>query len=172
MKRGMKITLGVVAGIVVVGGAGACSSASPSPTSAAAPEATQASATTVAPVNDVRSNFLAWRDGGGLTLLDSISTDMGAITDAGKATDAVAMNTACVSLQVDVESAQAYAPIPDAQTQQSWAAGLAQAARSAGDCITATRTQDAQLLLQASAEIKEAGNRFVDATKRIKVLAG
>lgn len=118
-----------------------------------------------------RDAIVAWRDGGGLDRITAIGTDFGSIGTAGQNQDLQAMQAACSALQSDVESAQGYAQLPDAEAQTAWAAGLAQAARAATDCVAATGTNNADLLGQAASEIRKASDYVGSATARIKVIA-
>ncbi len=166
----MKIGLGVIGGIIALAGCGTGAatnagaapeqgSAAPAPAPAPAPSSPAAAIT-------------AWSDGGGGKRLSVLNADFSAISTAAQAADVAGLNTACHSLQSDTESAQAYAPIPDDQAQQSWASGLAQSARAASDCISGTDRNDASLITQSGQEAAAAGEAFVIAGQRIIVLAG
>lgn len=140
------------------GGNQAGSSATDSP-AAAASQAPPAGAAVV-----------AWMGNGGQQRITAIGGDFNALHAAGQNTPAA--RRACASLQRDVESAQAYPPIPDLVAQPHWTAALADYARAATDCLAGVDTFNADLLARAATEMS-AGNDEVDAvTARVKALAG
>lgn len=120
----------------------------------------------------VSRQIAAWRDGGGLSRMQAIQDDLASIGDAGSRTDAADMNTACRSLQRDVESAQAYGPVPDARVQSSWAGALAHGARAATYCIAGTENLDADLLNRSADELTGMGRDLDDGAARLGSLAG
>ncbi len=133
-------------------------------------------ASTVAGRSDTSASSVSrqiadWRDGGGLSRMQAIQGDLASIGDAGGRTDSADMNTACRALQRDVESAQAYGPVPDARVQSSWAGALAHGARAATYCIAGTERLDADLLNRSADELTEMGRDLDDGATRLGAVA-
>lgn len=119
-----------------------------------------------------KAAFQAWSDNGGKSRMDQFSTDIDALTTAASNTDTVGVRAACVSLQTDVESAQAYQPFPDSQAQASWAAALAAYARGAADCIAGTDRLDASLINQFNDELGTGNGDLQQVAARINQING
>ena len=149
------VTAGAVC--VAIAGCGVTTSASSGATSPATSErqATPAAAASANPVH-------AWLDGGGRQLLTDLSGDSQRIATAAGNQDVTGVGAGCAVMQRDVEKAQAYDHIPLASAQTHWSAALAQYARSATDCITATSTGDGELMTRAGNEMS-VGNTETDA---------
>jgi len=137
----------------------ACSSSSGTPAAATSSPSTKAA-------------IGAWFNGGGETRITGVSTDATTTATAASNFDVAALRTGCTALQGDVESAQAYAPIPDAQMQSAWASALAQYARAATDCVAGVDSMDTTVIGRAASELS-AGAKFMDqATARAQELGG
>jgi hypothetical protein len=127
---------------------------------------------TKAPAANPTTAMRAWIDDGGGTLTNALLGDFQAASTAGTAMDVRGLHAAYLSLQRDVEKAQAFRPIPDAGAQQEWAAALAAYARCATNGLTATRggtvmSVDAQLLNESTADLDEGGTHLVKLTALI-----
>lgn len=124
-----------------------------------------------ASTGSVSTRIADWRDGGGLARMQAVRDDLAWIGDAGARTDSADMNTACRALQRDVESAQAYGPVPEASVQSSWAAALAHGARAAAYCVAGTERLDAGLLNRSADELTAMGRDLDDGAARLGAVA-
>jgi hypothetical protein len=117
-----------------------------------------------------------WYTGGGQTHLNAITDDLGAAHTAAAGGNVPALNTACTSLQGDIEAAQPYPAVPDPQAQADWSTGLAQYARAAPDCVAGISTLAPNLINQGVQEMNAGSvaikprppgsRRFVDIRSR------
>ncbi len=128
-------------------------------------------------VNPATTAMMDWRDQGGMDLLQAISRDMDADAQAASGLNVPGVYAACTAIRKDVEAAQAYKPMPDAEAQQYWAAALAAYARGATNCIAATRGKtirslNADLLRQSTDDFTEASANLPKITARIDALTG
>ena len=82
------------------------------------------------------------------------------------------MGAGCVQLRSDVQSAQAYAPIPDASAERNWAAALAAYERGATDCVNGTGAANADMITQAANEIMAGSADLDKVTLRLNQIAG
>jgi hypothetical protein len=114
----------------------------------------------------------AWVAKGGETQLTTLGTDFGALVKAANAADMPRMGASCDQLRKDVESAQAYAPIPDASAQREWAAALAAYARGATDCVDGAGASNVELITQAANEIMAGSAHLDKVTVRLNDIAG
>lgn len=114
----------------------------------------------------------AWFDAGGDTRLGNLSRDFDTFHNAAAKADHAGARAACVSIQADVEAAQAYRPIPDDQAHQAWSAALAAYARAATDCVASVDTLSPDLLLRANREMLDGNDGLGRVTARIKALSG
>lgn len=121
---------------------------------------------------NIKAAIGTWFNGGGETRITAVSTDASTAATASSNLDTTALRAGCTALQKDVESAQAYAPIPDAQMQSAWSSALAQYARAATDCVAGVDSMDATVISRAASELG-AGAKFMDqATARAQQLGG
>jgi hypothetical protein len=104
--------------------------------------------------------------------MDAMIGDFRASGNASSGGDLAGLNSACESLQADVESAQAYSPIPDAQAQTHWSAALAQEARAASDCIAGISSRDLDLISKSGGEVMAGAAQMVKVTARMNALGG
>jgi hypothetical protein len=142
-------------------------SPAPATTSAAAP------ATSATPsAQNVQAAVAAWYNGGGGTRITAIGADSKSAAGSSNSLDIATLRTACTALQKDVESAQAYAPIPDGRMQSAWSSALAQYARAAGDCIAGIDSMDAAVISRAGSELSAASGFMDQATTRAQELNG
>lgn len=169
-RKGLGCGLAVLGFVIILGIIGANTSsngtqtAATSDTSTTEPAAPTTDTTTTGPgVNPVAVAIVAWVNGGGQDRVDAISSDFSNIATGIAAADSPAVNAACVSLRSHVEKAQAYAPVPS-----DWSAALAQAARSATDCIAGTDTLNASLISRSGHELKATTAAIVAMTTRLK----
>lgn len=148
-----------------------CSSGSSTP-AAKAPTSVAGAATPAASTQNAKAAIAAWFNSGGETRITAISADSKSAAGSSNGLDVAALRSACTTLQHDVESAQAYAPIPDAQMQSAWASALAQYARAAGDCIAGIDSMDATVIGRAGSELTAASGFMDQATARAQELGG
>lgn len=135
----------------------------PTPTPTPTPTATHAPADPklVAAIAD-------WFTKGGDKRVTALQKDFEAIATAAGATDVAAVKAGCTTLKTDVDKAQAYAPLPDAAAQKSWAAALDLYEKAAVDCVAGADKQDATLLLKANDEMIKGSEELTKATQRIE----
>lgn len=113
----------------------------------------------------------AWVAKGGEKQLTTLGTDFGALEKAANAADMTTMGAGCVQLRRDVESAQAYAPIPDASAQRNWAAALAAYERGATECVNGTGAANVDMITQAANEIMAGSANLDKVTARLNEIA-
>lgn len=127
---------------------------------------------TGSPTSPLVAEVAAWVANGGEKQLTTLGTDFGALEKAANTTDLTTMGAGCVELRNDVESAQAYAPIPDASAQRSWADALAAYERGAIDCVNGTGAADVDMITQAANEIMVGTADLDNVTTRLSEIAG
>ncbi len=113
-----------------------------------------------------------WVTGGGEADLTKLGTDFKSLEDAANASDLPQMSASCQQLQGDVQTAQKYAPIPDAAAQKNWASALALYARGAADCVSGADASNSQMLTKASHEITAGSAELDKVTARLAAIAG
>lgn len=106
----------------------------------------------------------AWYTGGGETAINALSADLIAEQKAASTRDLPGTRAACVSLKSDIAGAKSYGPIPAADVQKSWSAGLAEMTKAANDCVRGVDNVDASL-------IRRSGNELIAGTKDITMAA-
>ncbi|NUT36462.1 MAG: hypothetical protein HOV79_25695 [Hamadaea sp.] len=109
-----------------------------------------------------------WFTKGGDKRVAALQKDFETIATAAGATDVTAVKTGCTTLKTDVDKAQAYAPLPDAAAQKSWAAALDLYEKAALDCVAGAEKQDPTLLLKANDEMIQGSEQLTKATQRIE----
>ena len=87
-----------------------------------------------------------WSMGGGQDRTSAASRDLARVATTAAAADITGLRTACASLRIHEEAAQAYASIPDRVAQSHWSDTLDQAGLAATDCIAFTQNLDPKLL--------------------------
>jgi hypothetical protein len=107
-----------------------------------------------------------WVLGGGTDQMSKLTDDFTAVGDK-----TVDLRTGCVAIQQDVESAQAYPPIPDALAQADWAASLAAFARGATDCISGVDTHSSTVIRRATSEFQQGNVKLTATIDRLNALA-
>jgi hypothetical protein len=127
---------------------------------------------TATPTSTLVAEVAAWVAKGGDKELTTLGTDFGALGKAANAADMTTMGAGCDQLRKDVESAQAYAPIPDASAQREWAAALAAYARGAADCVDGAGAANVELITQAANEIMAGSAHLDKVTARLNDIAG
>lgn len=120
---------------------------------------------------DAASALHAWSAGGGLSRLSALSSDLSAITQAAGNQDTTSLRAACSAMQTDVQSAQAYASIPDATAQASWLSALSYLSQASNDCIVGAYQLNAGLIEKANSEIGTANDAIARTSARIDELA-
>lgn len=169
----MRRTFLAVAVLLAVAG---CSSSTSKPAAAPQTSATTSVAAPATPTTPSAQNIKAaiatWYNSGGGTRITAISADSKSASGSSSGLDIATLRTACTALQHDVESAQAYAPIPDAKMQSAWSSALAQYARAAGDCIAGIDSMDATVVSRAGSELTAASGFMDQATTRAQELNG
>jgi hypothetical protein len=144
------------------------------PASAAAP--TTAPPPTTAAADTGAQAISAWLHDGGKDRLQALSNDFNRFPNVVAKSDAAAKFAAarstCITLQQDVEAAQAYKPIPDDQAQTAWSAALASYARAATDCIAGVDTVSVDVLNRAKDEMTAGDGSIAQAAARMRELAG
>lgn len=178
---GVALTAAAVAGTALAASAASAATATPSastpatanPTSATPAQPQPAAAPATAPPNTTLVvEVAAWVAKGGEKQLTTLGTDFGALEKAANAADMPTMGAGCVQLRKDVESAQAYAPIPDASAQRNWAAALAAYERGATDCVNGTGSANVDMITQAANEIMAGSASLDKVTARLNEIAG
>jgi len=110
--------------------------------------------------------------GGGERQLKLLGRDFGALADASSAANLGRMGASCAQLKLDVDGAQAFAPIPDTRAQRYWAAALKAYARGAADCVTGAHSSSTTLIVRAANEIIAGSNSLDKVTARLSQIAG
>jgi hypothetical protein len=178
---GVALTAAAVAGTAFAASAASAATATPSasaPATASPNSATPAqpepaaAPPTAPPTSTVVVEVAAWVAKGGEKQLTTLGTDFGALEKAANAADMTTMGAGCVQLRKDVDSAQAYAPIPDASAQRNWAAALAAYERGATDCVNGTGTANVDMITQAANEIMAGSASLDKVTARLNEIAG
>ena len=161
---GALIALAVVIGVAV--GSGDPKPAAATPTApipaVPAPQATHTPA----------QALYAWYKNGGESHIDALTRDFQSAGEGGLNQDVAGMAVACSALQRDVEAAQAYDPIPDAEAQRHFAAALAQHARAATDCLAGISGMNGGLIAKATRELTAGTTEMGKATARIREIRG
>jgi ABC-type glycerol-3-phosphate transport system substrate-binding protein len=173
-RRSPILLIAVIIGLILLAGCGQATTTQDTPGEVA--PADPRAAVAVAPA-DPRVAVAAWWDGGGQDRLSAMSKDATDIVAAGTAYDVTGISAACASLQTHVEAAQAYASVPDTMIQTDWSTALAQYARSATDCVAATRNRsldnlDGDLLTQSAREAEAGTTALGKCTDRLNALRG
>ncbi|MFC4133968.1 hypothetical protein ACFOZ4_25435 [Hamadaea flava] len=109
-----------------------------------------------------------WFTHGGDKRLTALQNDFEAIAKAATATDLPAVKAGCSTLKSDVDAAQAYAPLPDAQAQKFWAASLDLYEKAALDCVAGAEKADSRLLLKSNDEMTQGSRELSRATARVQ----
>jgi hypothetical protein len=123
----------------------------------------------VTPV-DVRAAIHIWSASGGQDRTSAISKDLADVAATAAVADITGMRTACTSLQTHVQTAQAYASIPDTPAQIHWSNALTQAAQASADCIAFTHNLDPALLTRSGHELKAYDTEISKLSDRINAL--
>ena len=150
--------LALVAPVAFLAG---CGSNHPTP----APSPTPSASPTPAP--SVDAALTAWAKGGGLDKIDAITTDLGAIHDAGS--NATLVRDGCAELEASAAAAQFYKPIPQAAGQQHWAAALTAFKSAAGECLAGIDENKPALLQKTSADIDKGTTELAATTKFLRL---
>lgn len=113
-----------------------------------------------------------WVTDGGDTKLTTLETDFNGLETAASSSDLPTISASCAQLRTDVEAAQSYDPIPDAEAQQDWSDALAEYALGATDCVAGANTANSGLITQASSEIVTGTDDLTLVTTRLNAIAG
>jgi len=151
-------TAALAAGISLLGGAAPPAATAPGP-SAPSPSDAQ-----------LEAAIADWFTKGGDKRVLALQTDFEAIAKAAGAIDIPAVKISCTTLKTDVDKAQAYAPLPDALAQKSWAASLDLYEMAALDCVSGADKVNADLLLKSNDEMLQGSKELGKATERIEAI--
>jgi hypothetical protein len=172
---GVALTAAAIVGTGFAASAASASASTPAVAARASipaqPEPVGATATTP-PNATLVTEVAAWVAKGGEKQLTTLGIDFGTLEKAANTADMTTMGASCGQLRKDVESAQAYAPIPDASAQSAWAAALAAYARGATDCVDGAGTANVDLITQAANEIMAGSGSLDKVTARLNEIAG
>jgi hypothetical protein len=115
-----------------------------------------------------------WVTNGGETDLMTLAGDFDSLSTSADSGDMTAITGSCTRLQGDVETAQAYDPIPDPEAQHAWAAALTEYERGATDCVdgAGATMPNPDLITKASGEITAGSNDLNLVTSRLNQIAG
>jgi hypothetical protein len=128
-----------------------------------------AAAPSVSPHDDqLRAAVVHWFNNGGDARITALRADFGAIGKAAGSVDMPGMKAGCSTLVVDVDKAQHYAALPDAEAQRYWSAALDRYAKGAATCVKGASNVDGDLLKQANDEIMQGGAELTKATARVQ----
>lgn len=166
---------GILVGLAIAATVTACgSSGGKTPVALSSPADlginTPASPTpTAAPTTPpVAEQLINWYTGGGQAIFTAIGTDLDALETASSNEDSAGVETASVSLEADIDRAQAYAPMPLATAQSEWAAGLSNAKDATTDYITGANTEDASEIYAGTAALNTATSHLDVVAELIK----
>ena len=170
---GVALTAAAIAGTGFAASAASASTPGAVARASAPAQPEPVGATATAPPNaTLVAEVAAWVAKGGEKQMTTLGVDFGALEKAANAADMTTMGASCGQLRKDVESAQAYAPIPDASAQTAWAAALAAYARGATDCVDGAGTANVDLITQAANEIMAGSGSLDKVTARLNEIAG
>lgn len=85
-----------------------------------------------------RTRLTAWADKGGAAHVATIRADARSVSSDLLHLNQLATAAACTRMASDITAAEAYAPIPDAQTQSNWSKSLRDMHQAAIDLASAT----------------------------------
>lgn len=112
--------------------------------------------------------IMEWFTDGGDTRITALQGDFESIAKAADNTDIPGVKTGCATLVVDVDKAQHYDPLPDAEAQLHWSAALNMYAKGAADCVKGAENVDGGLLQKANEEITQGSAELSKATERVQ----
>lgn len=129
---------------------------------------------------NMKSAVLTWHAGRGGADLATVSSQVGAVLQAGGIRQYNEMKNACGQLVGGVSAAQAGPPIPVAAMQALYAKALAELAKGAADCRAAISTQpdgdetvktelNATMLHQSTSELSAGADNIFRATAEIEI---
>src|SRR6266536_550349 len=130
------------------------------------------STTAASPMSTTVQAIRAWLAGGGANLVSALGKDFDAFGATRGNPDPAAVRSTCVTLQKDIEAAQAYKPIPDAEAQRDWAAALAAYARAATDCIAGIDATNAAVLNRSATEMGQGTDALSKLNARLDAIKG
>ncbi len=113
-----------------------------------------------------------WVTNGGEDSLKMLATDFKGLEDAASTNDLHSISTSCAALKKDVQAAQSYDAIPDAQAQHNWSAALADYEHGATDCVSGADSSNSDLITKASGEITDGSAQLNLVTTRLSEIAG
>ncbi len=155
-----KAGLAVVAAALLAG----CSSGHPSPAPASSTSGARSPSASPSAAADTVSS---WAKGGGLDKIDAVTTDIGAIHNAGS--DASMVRDACAELEASATAGGLYRPIPQAQAQQHWAAALGAFKAAAGECLAGIDENKPDLLKKTTSDLDQGTTELVAVTKTLRL---
>jgi hypothetical protein len=113
-----------------------------------------------------------WWSDGAIDKYMAIASDATDVSTAAFDYDIPGVVDACMAMQRDVETAQAYAPAPVESVREPLSEALALYARAATNCVAGARTINDSLLSQAASEIEQATAKIGEATAAIEAMSG
>jgi hypothetical protein len=163
------VALALFVGVGTVNPAAAMPSAGDRGSGAAVPQV----AASGSPPNPALALAVAqWVTKGGENNLKTLASDFKNLENAANTENLNAISASCTQLRKDVQSAQAYDPIPDAQAQHNWSAALTDYENGATDCVAGADTQNSTLITKASTEITDGSDQLNLVTTRLSEIAG
>jgi hypothetical protein len=116
----------------------------------------------------LRAAVVQWFTKGGDSRITALRTDFETIAKAAGSIDMPGMKAGCTTLVGDVDKAQHYDALPDAEAQRHWSGALDGYAKGAATCVKGAANMDSNLLKQANDEIMRGGGELTKATARIQ----
>jgi hypothetical protein len=113
-----------------------------------------------------------WYAKGGETHLTTVARDVTSIQDDRQAGDTTSMQNDCGTLLTDVQAAQIYPSISDAQTESHWSKALSQLGQAAADCSDGTTNNDTSLISKSAGELQTGRTELDLATSLVNSLSG
>ncbi|MBO0822447.1 MAG: hypothetical protein J2P27_01150 [Actinobacteria bacterium] len=108
-----------------------------------------------------------WFRGGGAYHWNNIRSALSQVSQLTRNPDLGLAHTACSNLQIVVDHAVNYIPMPDWQAQQDWAGALYYLKTSAYKCVEAADTNNGPLMTQASNDMSAAGAQLKAVNDRV-----
>jgi hypothetical protein len=109
-----------------------------------------------------------WFAQGGEPRISALQTDFEKIARAASAADLATVKSGCGTLVADVDKAQHYAALPDAQAQHHWSSALKLYAQGAADCVNGAQRAESDLMVKANNEVMRGSAELTKATERIQ----
>jgi len=95
------------------------------------------------------------------SIFTTLGNDLNNVSAASGGSDINAAQSACQTLAADIQTAQSYPAIPDAQTAADWSTVLSDEGSAATDCVNGIQNNDPSLVTQGATEMVQ-GNVALD----------